>query len=175
MKAHLTAPEVIRPILNVHPFYFLSQIEMYTLASEMVYSDDLEILFSRITLAIPHLCCSATISLEALASVSSSLSKLILRNSDLPTIVTSFCGSEELEFSPKIGVPVQIPKNSKAHGCQHACNVLRKLTKTCYVETKYDGQRMQIHVDLTRPYDSQVQIFSKDRNDSTKARAEIIP
>jgi DNA ligase-4 len=46
---------------------------------------------------------------------------------------------------------------------------------SCYVETKYDGERMQIHVNLSLPLDKQVQIFSKSRKDSTKDRYEVVP
>jgi DNA ligase 4 len=76
---------------------------------------------------------------------------------------------------PQTGIPIQIPTCVKAHGCRHACVTLSRYTKSCYVETKYDGQRMQIHVDLSLPQDKQIQIFSKSRKDSTRTRQEIIP
>ena len=41
--------------------------------------------------------------------------------------------------------------------------------------SKYDGQRMQIHVDLNLPFDEQIRLFSKKGIDSTKDRADVIP
>jgi hypothetical protein len=96
------------------------------------------------------------------------------RNSDLTTIA-NLLYSEDHNIVPRIGVPISIPSSHKAHGCRHACKMMADYDQSCYVETKYDGQRMQIHVDLSLPLDQQVQIFSKDRKNSTKHREEIIP
>lgn len=52
---------------------------------------------------------------------------------------------------------------------------MAKIDTEIYVETKYDGERMQIHVDLTLRLDQQVQIFSKSRLNSTKNREGVIP
>jgi DNA ligase 4 len=76
---------------------------------------------------------------------------------------------------PQVGVPIQIPSCFKAQGCRHACVSLASYAKSCYVETKYDGHRMQIHVDLTLPLNQQVKIFNKSRKNGTKDREEIIP
>jgi DNA ligase 4 len=74
-----------------------------------------------------------------------------------------------------MGLPIEVPKCTKGHGCRHVCSLLSKSADSCYVETKYDGQRMQIHVNLSLPFDKQIKIFSKDLNDSTKRRQEILP
>src|SRR5579862_7924626 len=94
---------------------------------------------------------------------------------DIRSVVKVFFAPGDLDLKPKIGVPIYIPKCIKARGCRHVCNILSKVTDLCYVETKYDGERMQIHVDLTLPLALQIQIFSKSRNDSTKERSDIIP
>lgn len=80
-----------------------------------------------------------------------------------------------MELGPRTGVPIRIPSCVKGHGCRHACISIARTARSCYVETKYDGERMQIHIDLSRPIHKQVQIFSKSRKDSTKKREEIIP
>lgn len=43
------------------------------------------------------------------------------------------------------------------------------------METKYDGERVQVHVDRTLPRHQQVQIFSKSTRDSTEDRARLVP
>lgn len=78
-------------------------------------------------------------------------------------------------LKPKIGVPIYIPKCIKGRGIGHVCNSMAKIDTEIYVETKYDRERMQIHVDLTLRLDQQVQIFSKSRLNSTKNREGVIP
>ncbi|KAI9618950.1 hypothetical protein H4Q26_012207 [Puccinia striiformis f. sp. tritici PST-130] len=71
---------------------------------------------------------------------------------------------------PQLGTPVNIPKAVKASGpCLAA--PLSKLTGQVWAETKMDGERMQIHIDTSKPHDRQIQIFSKSHRDSTKERA----
>ncbi|KZT61412.1 hypothetical protein CALCODRAFT_9671 [Calocera cornea HHB12733] len=72
-------------------------------------------------------------------------------------------------FSPKLGVPVEIPKCVKGHSCGYAMQRL-STSDRLYAETKYDGERMQIHFDLSRPAGSEIQIFSKSKRDSTADR-----
>lgn len=97
------------------------------------------------------------------------------RTSDLTTISKSMFDPTH-EIGPKLGCPFKIPNNMKGHGCRDACNQLRKRgEQSCYVETKYDGHRMQIHVDLSLPVDKQIQIFSKSRKDMTKDREPVVP
>lgn len=99
------------------------------------------------------------------------------RNSDLTTVANLLFragDAEDITITPQIGIPIQIPSIFKAQGCRHACIAISRQDQSCYVETKYDGLRMQIHVDLSLPLDQQVQIFSKSRKNSTKNREEII-
>ncbi|KAI0091748.1 hypothetical protein BDY19DRAFT_991426 [Irpex rosettiformis] len=70
---------------------------------------------------------------------------------------------------PKVGVLVQIPKCIKGHSCKDALNRLRK-SKRVWVETKYDGERAQIHVEVDECGKSRITIFSKSKRDSTMDR-----
>jgi DNA ligase-4 len=65
---------------------------------------------------------------------------------------------------------VQIPKSEKAQGCAHALEFLQGSSKV-WAETKYDGERAQIHVEI-RPDNtsSHITIFSKSKRDSTNDR-----
>jgi len=71
---------------------------------------------------------------------------------------------------PQLGTPVNIPKAIKASGPCLA-SPLSKLTGQVWAEIKMDGERMQIHVDRSKPEAQQIQIFSKSHRDSTKERA----
>jgi DNA ligase-4 len=102
-----------------------------------------------------------------------------LRTSNL-TFISKKYFSNETEIVPQVGYFIKIPVTWKGHGCEHACKAMKTNGKdsdsdSCYVEQKYDGQRMQIHVNLALPLDNQVKLFSKDGHDSTKRRDEIIP
>lgn len=113
--------------------------------------------------------------MEAMADVYLALMLINSRNSDFVSISTSIQKIDTENIAPRVGVPIQIPSCHKVQGCRHACIMVAKHTTSCYVETKYDGQRMQIHVNLQLPLDQQVQIFSKSRKNSTFAREGIIP
>lgn len=70
----------------------------------------------------------------------------------------------------------KIPKCLKGQGCKHALQMCRGSDKV-WVETKYDGERTQIHVELVstegqlcRP---KITIFSKSGRDSTLDRFGI--
>ncbi|KAK0188852.1 hypothetical protein F5146DRAFT_1140422 [Armillaria mellea] len=67
---------------------------------------------------------------------------------------------------------VQIPKSLKGQGCSHALSLLRS-AKIVWVETKYDGERAQIHVDVLLSGVPNITIFSKSKRDSTHDRAAI--
>lgn len=67
------------------------------------------------------------------------------------------------KLSPKI------PKCVKGRGCKDALNTLRR-SKKAWVETKYDGERAQIHVQIEDDGRSRITIFSKSKRDSTLDR-----
>ncbi|KAG8908637.1 hypothetical protein FRB99_004925 [Tulasnella sp. 403] len=74
---------------------------------------------------------------------------------------------------PEFGTPVEIPKCLKGESCEKIIRSLRESGQASHVwaETKYDGERMQIHIDLRRPVGDQLRIFSKSKRDSTQDRA----
>ncbi|THH32366.1 hypothetical protein EUX98_g1806 [Antrodiella citrinella] len=73
------------------------------------------------------------------------------------------------ELTPRLGVPIGIPKCTKGLGCSNAIKALRR-SNTIWAETKYDGERAQIHVQIDENMDSQITIFSKSKRDSTLDR-----
>ncbi|PIL24908.1 hypothetical protein GSI_12795 [Ganoderma sinense ZZ0214-1] len=73
---------------------------------------------------------------------------------------------------PGYGTPVQIPKCVKGQGTAQALGLLQGADKV-WVETKYDGERAQIHVRLDEDGLPRIQIFSKSGRDSTLDRASI--
>ncbi|GAA6011978.1 hypothetical protein JCM10207_003447 [Rhodosporidiobolus poonsookiae] len=73
---------------------------------------------------------------------------------------------------PRIGRPIKIPKTEKPGSCSRAT---RHLAGEVAVETKYDGERLQIHVDLSLPPQQQIRIFSKSGRDSTTTRERLLP
>ena len=65
---------------------------------------------------------------------------------------------------------VQIPKCIKGRSCKDALKHLHK-SKKVWVETKYDGERAQIHVEVDQStLKSRITIFSKSKRDSTMDR-----
>ncbi|GAA6048228.1 hypothetical protein JCM3770_006492 [Rhodotorula araucariae] len=73
---------------------------------------------------------------------------------------------------PRIGLPIKVPKTEKPGSCSRAT---RYLEGQVAVETKYDGERLQIHVDMSRPPLEQIRIFSKSGRDSTETRHLLLP
>ncbi|KAK0202881.1 hypothetical protein DFS33DRAFT_1385236 [Desarmillaria ectypa] len=69
-------------------------------------------------------------------------------------------------------IPLQIPTSLKGQGCSHALSLLRS-AKVVWVETKYDGERAQIHVEVLPDSIPNITIFSKSKRDSTQDRAAI--
>lgn len=68
---------------------------------------------------------------------------------------------------------VDIPKSRKGQGCHHSLNFLRSSPRV-WAETKYDGERAQIHVEIqpggAKP---KITIFSKSKRNSTDDRHAI--
>ncbi|KAJ3500871.1 hypothetical protein NLJ89_g9598 [Agrocybe chaxingu] len=76
------------------------------------------------------------------------------------------------DFAPNIGSPVAIPKSEKGRSCQHALDYLEG-SQTVWAETKYDGERAQIHVTVDTDGSSHITIFSKSKRDSTLDRHAV--
>ncbi|KAG0709226.1 DNA ligase/mRNA capping enzyme [Suillus ampliporus] len=75
---------------------------------------------------------------------------------------------------PRWGVPVEIPKSAKGRSPRHALNALR-LSNAIWAETKYDGERAQIHARFRDESDPLITIFSKSKRDSTLDRIAVHP
>lgn len=75
---------------------------------------------------------------------------------------------------PRWGVPVELPKSAKGRSPMHALKVLRS-SSAIWAETKYDGERAQIHVRFRSQGDPQITIFSKSKRDSTLDRIALHP
>lgn len=108
------------------------------------------------------------------------------------------CGSEQPEkiayIKPSVGSPIQvrhpyhefctsshcsrisstyqIPKCVKGQGCAHALHTLRG-AEVVWAETKYDGERAQIHVELRAGGTPKLTIYSKSGRESTLDRAGV--
>jgi len=66
----------------------------------------------------------------------------------------------------------QIPKSEKGLGCPEALELLRG-SEWVWAETKYDGERAQIHVEVQSDNSSHIRIFSKSKRDSTQDRHAV--
>ncbi|GAA5959998.1 hypothetical protein JCM3765_006129 [Sporobolomyces pararoseus] len=75
-------------------------------------------------------------------------------------------------ISPVVGLPIKVPKSERPGTCSRATKHLRGKVAA---ETKYDGERLQIHVDLSLPFEQQIKIFSKSGRDSTQTRHLLHP
>ncbi|GAA6027207.1 hypothetical protein JCM8097_002484 [Rhodosporidiobolus ruineniae] len=73
---------------------------------------------------------------------------------------------------PQVGLPIKIPKTEKPGSCSRAT---KHLSGPVAIETKYDGERLQIHVDLSLPLHDQIRIFSKSGRNSTQTRRLLLP
>ncbi|KAJ2919477.1 hypothetical protein MD484_g929, partial [Candolleomyces efflorescens] len=81
--------------------------------------------------------------------------------------------SQRPEMKPTVGVMVDIPKSKKGQSCKHTLNFLRS-TRRVWAETKYDGERAQIHVSVpTGGGKPHITIFSKSKRDSTLDRHDV--
>ncbi|CAK5267619.1 unnamed protein product [Mycena citricolor] len=65
-----------------------------------------------------------------------------------------------------------MPKSEKGRSCLHALERLQNSTEI-WAETKYDGERAQIHVKIRPGRPAHIQIFSKSKRDSTWDRHAI--
>ncbi|KAH7913070.1 DNA ligase/mRNA capping enzyme, partial [Hygrophoropsis aurantiaca] len=75
---------------------------------------------------------------------------------------------------PHPGIPVEIPKSAKGRSAQHAIDIL-KTSGRIWAETKYDGERAQIHIKRIGDEPAQISIFSKSKRNSTVDRYALHP
>jgi len=72
---------------------------------------------------------------------------------------------------PKLGVMIQHQPYDKGRSINHCYNMADR--RTMSVERKYDGEFCQIHINMCKPLDQRIQIFSKSGKDSTVDRGEL--
>lgn len=72
------------------------------------------------------------------------------------------------------GVPVEVPKSIKGRSPLHALEFL-DTDGEIWAETKYDGERAQIHIRFCGDGEAKVVIFSKSKRDSTLDRIAVHP
>ncbi|KAF9245263.1 DNA ligase/mRNA capping enzyme [Melanogaster broomeanus] len=73
---------------------------------------------------------------------------------------------------PCWGVPVEVPKSAKGRSPLHALGHLDSGSQI-WAETKYDGERAQIHVHFSEDGEMKIAIFSKSKRDSTLDRIAV--
>ncbi|GAA5943754.1 uncharacterized protein JCM15063_005827 [Sporobolomyces koalae] len=66
----------------------------------------------------------------------------------------------------------QVPKSQRPGTCSKAT---KHLSGKVAAETKYDGERLQVHINLDLPFEQQIRIFSKSGRDSTQTRHLLHP
>ncbi|KAF8817586.1 hypothetical protein BYT27DRAFT_7227272 [Phlegmacium glaucopus] len=76
------------------------------------------------------------------------------------------------EILPKVASPIAIPRSEKGLGCPEALELLRG-SERVWAETKYDGERAQIHVEVRSDNSSHITIYSKSKRDSTQDRRAV--
>ncbi|OCH96368.1 hypothetical protein OBBRIDRAFT_830240 [Obba rivulosa] len=86
------------------------------------------------------------------------------------------CGPDddvEQYLVPRVGSLIQIPKCAKGQGCARSLELLKD-SDIVWAETKYDGERTQIHVQL-EPTNAapKITIYSKSGRDSTLDRFAV--
>ncbi|OSX64101.1 hypothetical protein POSPLADRAFT_1088234, partial [Postia placenta MAD-698-R-SB12] len=84
-----------------------------------------------------------------------------------------FTDGRYVPLKPRVGVAVQIPKCVKGQGCIQSLRLLSE-SKKVWAETKYDGERAQIHVEIISG-EPQITIYSKSGRESTMDRIAIHP
>lgn len=65
-----------------------------------------------------------------------------------------------------------MPRSEKGLGCLEALELLQSSDRV-WAETKYDGERAQIHVEVRSDNSSDITIFSKSKRDSTQDRYAV--
>ncbi|KAI6125420.1 DNA ligase/mRNA capping enzyme [Pisolithus croceorrhizus] len=83
-------------------------------------------------------------------------------------------GGTLLQAQPRCGIPIEVPKSAKGRCPQHALELLDSCDRI-WAETKYDGERAQIHVSYSSDGEMNISIFSKRKRDSTLDRVAVHP
>ena len=75
----------------------------------------------------------------------------------------SFSSVAQKYFQPELDTCIAIMECGRGKGIDHVAKELKG--KVCYIETKYDGERLQAHYDIEKS--EPFQIFSKSGRNST--------
>ncbi|KAL1703507.1 hypothetical protein EV121DRAFT_292220 [Schizophyllum commune] len=100
------------------------------------------------------------------------LRRLYRTHSDIRYATEAFERGEE-EYKPQVGTRIKIPKSLKLQGIKNAFNTFSIRSSRVWVETKYDGERAQIHVQVETDGTSTITIFSKSGRNSTLDRIAV--
>ncbi|KAL1752772.1 hypothetical protein FB107DRAFT_292876 [Schizophyllum commune] len=100
------------------------------------------------------------------------LRRLYRTHSDIRYATEALERGEE-EYKPRIGTRIKIPKSLKLQGIRNAFNTFSSRSSRVWVETKYDGERAQIHVQVETDGTSTITIFSKSGRNSTFDRIAV--
>ncbi|KAI5825154.1 DNA ligase/mRNA capping enzyme [Schizophyllum commune Tattone D] len=100
------------------------------------------------------------------------LRRLYRTHSDIRYATEAFERGEE-EYKPQVGTRIKIPKSLKLQGIKNAFNTFSIRSSRVWVETKYDGERAQIHVQVETDGTSTITIFSKSGRNSTFDRIAV--
>ncbi|KAF3025834.1 hypothetical protein E8E14_014708 [Neopestalotiopsis sp. 37M] len=73
----------------------------------------------------------------------------------------------------KLGCKVARQPWHKAHSIKHCMGMIGRRQVSC--EQKIDGEYCQIHIDLSKPRNQQIKIYSKSGKESTKDREKLHP
>ncbi|KAF5351502.1 hypothetical protein D9758_007192 [Tetrapyrgos nigripes] len=79
-----------------------------------------------------------------------------------------------LATAPRIGIQVQMPKSEKGRSPLHALKLFRT-PDLIWAETKYDGERAQIHIEIVEGEEPRLNILSKSKRNSTLDRRAVHP
>lgn len=75
----------------------------------------------------------------------------------------SFAKVAQKYFQPELGTNIAVMECGRGRGVEHVAEKLKG--KVCYIETKYDGERLQAHYNST--WSESIRIFSKSGRNST--------
>ncbi|KAK7061121.1 hypothetical protein VNI00_000857 [Paramarasmius palmivorus] len=79
----------------------------------------------------------------------------------------------EKRFRPSFGIQLAVPKSRKGRSIHDALSPFQA-SEIIWAETKYDGERAQIHIQVTNGTPT-IKIFSKSKRDSTNDRIAVHP
>jgi DNA ligase-4 len=113
--------------------------------------------------------CADITEAAAFADFPKSMSRVIEPAIGKPVAVSNLIS---INLRPFNLIYFKIPKSDKGRGCEHALSFFAD-SERVWAETKYDGERAQIHVRVNKDSSSCITIFSKSRRESTLDRHAV--